>query len=257
MTKFSKFKDPLAIRFFTEREAWSLFRTAAFAEAFGWTLLISGILIVRYATPGNRDAVLIAGQLHGTIFLAYLAVVFVACGSLGWSKKLTLLAGLASVPPYGTLVFELLVAHHRRRKNMASYRQIVVRAVIMSGKKMLAYQPKENVFWCLPGGSVIENENTNQALIRTVTLQLGIEPVIGRLLYVYEYTHRGRARQEFFFKVENSAVYKSIDLARAIKDSVEIDELAFIEPAKTVDLLPSFLRTESADTKATVFFKGV
>src|ERR1700691_3093386 len=93
-------------RVFTDREAWNLFLLAAFGEAFGWTLLISSLVFKHYVTPGNNIPIDIAGQIHGTIFLIYIAAVVILHPSLHWSPKRTLIAGLASVPPYGTLVFE-------------------------------------------------------------------------------------------------------------------------------------------------------
>ena len=56
---------------FTEREAWGLFRLAAFGEAFGWTILILGVAINRYNLTGAKYALPIAGQIHGSLFLIY------------------------------------------------------------------------------------------------------------------------------------------------------------------------------------------
>lgn len=108
---------------FTEAEAWLLYRIAAFAEAIGWTLLIVGILIERYLTPGNSTAVLIAGNIHGTIFLCYFLAPLVLYPSLGWSRWKALGAIIAGVPPYGTLLFELYAARKRQAHGFKSYRQ--------------------------------------------------------------------------------------------------------------------------------------
>ncbi|HET9721627.1 MAG TPA: DUF3817 domain-containing protein [Candidatus Saccharimonadales bacterium] len=100
---------------FTENEAWALFRLSAIGETVGWTLLIAGILIGRYLTPGNGIAVQIAGHIHGTLFLIYIAAVIVCGPSQGWSRRRILVAAVASVPLYGSLVFEQVVAHMRLR----------------------------------------------------------------------------------------------------------------------------------------------
>ena len=100
---------------FTEQEAWSLFRLAALSEAFGWTLLISGILVDHFKFPLHRYAVPIAGQIHGLIFLAYFGILLATYTSLGWSRFKFVCAAAAGVPPYGTLVFELWAAHQRRK----------------------------------------------------------------------------------------------------------------------------------------------
>jgi len=110
-------------RYFTDAEAWNIFRLAAFGEAFGWTLLISGILYKYYVTPGNNVPVEIVGQIHGTLFILYIAAVVVMHPSLRWSPRQTIIAGLMSVPPYGTLAFEKWTAHKRQHEAMRSYRQ--------------------------------------------------------------------------------------------------------------------------------------
>lgn len=107
-----------SIQPFTDAEAWLLFRLAAFAEAFGWTLLISGIFCKRYIVHGNNIPVLIAGQIHGTLFLIYLVAAVILYSSLHWTRMRALVAILASVPPYGSLVFELWSARSRKRAEL-------------------------------------------------------------------------------------------------------------------------------------------
>ncbi len=104
---------------FTEGEAWGLFRLAALGEAFGWTLLIIGILLGKYVLPGNPAPVAIAGRIHGTLFLMYIAAVIATSPSQGWSFLRTMVAGIASVPPYGSLMFEQWAAHERRRTHLS------------------------------------------------------------------------------------------------------------------------------------------
>lgn len=104
---------------------------AALAEAAGWTILIIGILFEKYIVPGNVVSVPLAGSVHGTLFLIYIAAVVVLSPSQDWSLRQTSIAGIASVPPYGSLVFEQWVAHDRRKLNLKqsvfllSYRQLV------------------------------------------------------------------------------------------------------------------------------------
>lgn len=115
-----------ATRPFTEAEAWMLYRLAAFAEAIGWTLLIAGILISHYVTPGNNDAVLIAGNIHGTIYLCYFVAPLVLYPSLGWSRLRAFAAIIAGIPPYGSLLFELYTAHKRRAHGFKTYRHFLL-----------------------------------------------------------------------------------------------------------------------------------
>ena len=118
---------------FTEPEAWVLFKIAAIAEAIGWTLLIGGIVLRDAFLNGNGIPVTIAGRIHGTLFVAYIAAALVLAPSLGWSLLRTAIAALCSVPPYGSLIYEQLSAHHRtlsraqRFRNTVSYQLITER----------------------------------------------------------------------------------------------------------------------------------
>ncbi len=109
---------------FTEHEAWTLFRVAALGEAVGWSLLITGIALKQFVLHGNNIPVLIAGQFHGTIFLLYVVAAISLYPSLGWSRWRAIVAGLASIPPFGSLIFEQWAAHVRHYQNFQNYRNL-------------------------------------------------------------------------------------------------------------------------------------
>jgi integral membrane protein len=115
---------------FTEAEAWTLFRLAAFGEAIGWTLLIIGI-VLRHAT-GSEIPVQIAGQLHGMIFFGYLVAALGLYPSLGWSRWRALFSLAASVPPYGTLLVEQYAAHRRHSGGFITYRQYLLYTALIA-----------------------------------------------------------------------------------------------------------------------------
>ena len=229
---------------FTDQEAWTLFKLAAVGEAVGWSLLIAGILCQRFITPGNNDAVLIAGQIHGTIFLIYLAAVVVLYSSLHWSRKRTIVAGLASIPPYGSLLFEQWAAHQRRSAALQTYREVTVRAIIIQDDKLLAIQPKENNSWQLPGGLVQADESAEQALHRLITGQTGVTLAIARLAYVLQYRHHSTQQLALFFVIANVSDFKESKLLDHLKNAVAIDEIRYVQPENNRDLQPAFLRTE-------------
>ncbi len=99
---------------FEENEAWWLYRAVALGEAIGWTLLITGIAIRHYKLPGHAYAVPIAGQLHGMLFLAYFGILLAVSTSLRWSRRQLLVALMAGVPPYGSILFEQWAARKRK-----------------------------------------------------------------------------------------------------------------------------------------------
>jgi integral membrane protein len=111
---------------FTDDEAWLLFKLAAFGEAIGWSILISGLLIKHFLTPMSNIPVLLAGQIHGILFLTYIAAAFILSPSLKWSPRQAIGAALCSVPPYGSLVFELWAAHRRKMARLKSLRGSLV-----------------------------------------------------------------------------------------------------------------------------------
>jgi len=99
---------------FTDKEAWTLFKWAAFLETFGWTLLIIGI-VFSYNKWAGHDAVLaVAGSIHGIFYIGYLFIVIFGHRSMNWSVWRFIFAELISVVPYGALAFELWVAHRRK-----------------------------------------------------------------------------------------------------------------------------------------------
>jgi integral membrane protein len=102
---------------FNETEAWSLFKIAAIAEAVGWTLLILGI-VARDVFGAGHAPVAVAGRIHGMLFVAYIIAALATGPSLRWPLWRTLFAGLCSVPPYGSLIYEQLSARFRMRQQL-------------------------------------------------------------------------------------------------------------------------------------------
>ncbi len=125
-TSLNVLKKFEAAKPFTQPEAWLLFRLAAIAEAMGWSLLLGGILAKRYLLPGNDMPVQLAGRIHGTLFLIYLVAAVILYPSLGWSRKRAMIAVAASVPPYGSFLFEQWAAHKRRNTEFAAYHRCIL-----------------------------------------------------------------------------------------------------------------------------------
>lgn len=82
-------------------------RRVAIAEATSFLLLLT-CMIFKYSGPRNGIPVMIMGWIHGILFIAYLAVVAGAFVQLGWSRKHTFWALVASVIPFAPY----FVAHH-------------------------------------------------------------------------------------------------------------------------------------------------
>lgn len=80
------------------------FRTVAVAEAVSWAgLLIAMVFKYGFDQPLG---VTIMGWIHGMVFTAYVVACLVVFSPLRW-RFLDLVLGLAaSVPPFGSVVFE-------------------------------------------------------------------------------------------------------------------------------------------------------
>ena len=115
---------------FTEEEAWLLFRLAAIGEGCGWTLLIAGIGLKQFVLHGNNIPVLIAGQLHGTLFIIYMIAALGLYPNLGWLRAKAFIAAIASAPPYGSIIFEQWAAHRRHRAKLIIYNRCLAYAAL-------------------------------------------------------------------------------------------------------------------------------
>lgn len=100
---------------FTDKEAWALFRLFAILETVGWTMLIAAIIYRKFDLPLDDTFVSIAGRLHGVFFVLYFVIVFVVARSMMWGVWRVALALVAGMPPYTALLFEQAMAYHRKK----------------------------------------------------------------------------------------------------------------------------------------------
>lgn len=94
----------------TKTRTW--FRAIAIAEAISWAGLLITMLfkwvIQDDPNTGMEGGVPIMGPIHGVIFMAYVACCFLARSKFGWTAKTMLLALASSIPPFFTVIFEIL-----------------------------------------------------------------------------------------------------------------------------------------------------
>lgn len=89
------------------------FRLLALAEAVSWAGLLIGMFF-KYVAVGNDIGVSIFGPIHGGIFIAYVLAALLVRGPLRWDRRTLVLALVASIPPFGTIVFERWAARTGR-----------------------------------------------------------------------------------------------------------------------------------------------
>lgn len=80
------------------------FRFVAVAEAISWAALLVGMAF-KYGA-GYPEAVTVTGWAHGLVFTVYVLVTLLVYGPLRWRFVVLVLALLASLPPFGSVVFE-------------------------------------------------------------------------------------------------------------------------------------------------------
>ncbi|WP_207839445.1 DUF3817 domain-containing protein [Williamsia soli] len=98
-----------------------LFRIVAIAEAITWLALL--IAMFFKWVLGHEEAVAVPGMVHGIVFVVYVLITIATAFVFGWNRTIvetplpkvsfrlrlpiTIWALAASIPPFGTLFFEV------------------------------------------------------------------------------------------------------------------------------------------------------
>lgn len=90
------------------------FRFVASLEALTWLGLLVGMAFKYLPADGNELGVKIFGPLHGAAFLIYVPVAAWTIYRLRWGFFTGVAAIIASLPPFGTFLFERWVARTGR-----------------------------------------------------------------------------------------------------------------------------------------------
>lgn len=128
-------------------------------------------------------------------------------------------------------------------------RRVSVRGIVLNEGKLLCVRLGPNPasgrttntdYWCLPGGGLDEGESLLDGVKREMIEETGIQPVVGNLLYIQQFTGSGKEHMSLFFQITNAQDYLNIDLSKTTHGQTEIAEIGFVDPAKTY-ILPEFL----------------
>ena len=103
------------MHWFSDKDAWAMYRLFAINEAVGWTVLILSIIYRRFDMPHDDLFVSIAGRIHGVMFGRYFIFVLITVRSMMWGFWRTTGALLAGMPPYTSLIYEKMMAYHRKK----------------------------------------------------------------------------------------------------------------------------------------------
>lgn len=94
---------------------YRLFIAVAIAEAGSWLGLLTGMYF-KHLGGGNEIGVKIFGPVHGVLFIAYVAFVFLLAREYSWSKKRVVAGLVCSIPPLASIGFERWVARDLRAR---------------------------------------------------------------------------------------------------------------------------------------------
>lgn len=127
---------------------------------------------------------------------------------------------------------------------MNTDRKFVVRCraiILHEGQLLLVRHTHDPSFAALPGGHLENGEGVKECMRREVIEELGIEPEIGRLLYVNTFMDtNGVQPVEFFFEIANGGAYQGCEeLARS--HAHELAEIVWASPSDEIRILPEQL----------------
>lgn len=89
------------------------YRTVAIAEAVTWTGLITGMLLKYVGNMGGLP-VLIAGSIHGFVFITYALTAVLVGVNQHWSVKRIVFAVFTAIVPYATIPFDIWLDRNRQ-----------------------------------------------------------------------------------------------------------------------------------------------
>ena len=138
-------------------------------------------------------------------------------------------------------------------------RRVNVRGIIINNKgeifcqKLTANNGKGRNFWCTPGGGLEMGESLLDGLHREMVEETGVEPEIGKLLFIEQFAESGKQsahgpneQLEFFFLITNWQDYQHINLEQTSHGVKEVAKCDFVDP-KTTRILPSYLTEVNLD----------
>jgi len=208
-------------RNFTEEEAWKIFKIIAFSEAFGWTCLISGLTLSHFHIVNKNIAIPIAGQIHGTIFIAYFLILIFVYPSLKWKRSTFILGLVAGVLPYGSIVFELMLNQSRKKVPKIETKAVLI---IELNNKIIAVQPSHGIDWVLPSINVQQNQSPKKAaheLVKTMFNQ-NVNLIKQKTIYKNNVAHN-------YYKVVNPKNIFKLNLFNISKNLPLIDDIDAID----------------------------
>jgi len=98
----------------------TVFRALSIAEAVTWSALIAA-MVARYAFSAEVPFFFAVGLAHGVVFISFVVGCVVVGLNQRWRWLTIVVAALTAVPPYGTIVTDVVL--ERRRMLQGGWRR--------------------------------------------------------------------------------------------------------------------------------------
>lgn len=129
-------------------------------------------------------------------------------------------------------------------------RRLNVRGIIWHDEKLLAVRHKRKdgsaaAYYAVPGGGLDPLEPMDKGIARELFEETGVHAKVGRVLFVQQFRSERDGYDEeieFFFLIENSEDFISIDLTNTSHGDKELAVCEFVNPTN-VTILPKFLQS--------------
>lgn len=122
---------------------------------------------------------------------------------------------------------------------MHALQRVRSRAVILhEGMLLVVKNSRGSGYYALPGGHVDIGETPYRCMVRELKEELGVDAVLGKLLYVYTFVDgEGEQSVEFIFKVTNGVDFLSHETQERTH-AHELSEVRWVGRDEDVHVLP-------------------
>ncbi|MEV0948563.1 DUF3817 domain-containing protein [Rhodococcus sp. NPDC049939] len=107
------------------------FRFVAILEAITWVGLLVGMAFKYIPADGNEIGVKIFGPVHGGVFILYVLIALWTARKLSWNPLTSFWALFASIPPFGTVVFEVWAVRNGRMAELSDPSAVKSEAILV------------------------------------------------------------------------------------------------------------------------------